>query len=217
MTADISLDDLALRYGADKSSKVHHYTRAYERHFAHWRNEPIRLLEIGAGDGSSLRMWRAYFPRAQLYTLDIKGCPGLDGLGITVFTGSQSDDEFLEKVAASTRPLDVVIDDGSHRWSEQIGSFKIFYPRIQPGGYYVIEDLHTSYWPQYKSGAERTLRYLTELVHQLNLDGKSGYGRLENDPDYPALQGKLTLFQRTVESMSFYKSLVLIEKKKQEK
>ena len=48
-----SLDALAIRHGADKSSKVHGYTRAYERHFAPLRHLPIALLEIGVGNGAS--------------------------------------------------------------------------------------------------------------------------------------------------------------------
>jgi hypothetical protein len=213
MGQDTSLDELAIRYGADKSSKVHYYTRAYDWHFGPLRNAPISLLEIGAGAGSSLRMWRDYFARAKIYGLDVQECKPVETLGMTVFVGSQADDQVLENVAAKTGPLDVIIDDGSHRWSDQIGSFKTLYPHIKPGGYYVIEDLHTSYWDKYKSGAERTVRYLLELVHELNLNGKSGYGRMENDPDYQEFQGKLTLFQKTVDSIAFYKSIVFIKKK----
>jgi len=208
-----ALDELALRYGVDKSSKVHHYTRAYEQHFGPWRDRPLSLLEIGVGEGNSLRMWRDYFPQANIFGLDVKNSPPLEGPRIKVFVGSQGDDLALEKMAAGTGPLDIVIDDGSHRWSDQIGSFKALYPHVKPGGFYVIEDLHTSYWDKYKCGAERTMRYLLELVHELNLNGKSGYGKLENDPEYEKLRVKMNLFERTLESITFYKSMVFIKKK----
>jgi hypothetical protein len=213
MTSEPSLDDLAIRHGVDKSSKVHGYTRAYERHFAIFRDRPIRLLGIGVGGGGSLRMWRDYFPHAAVYGLDVKDCRPPEGERIRIFQGSQDDEQVLERLAAQAGPLDVVIDDGSHRWSDQITAFKALYPHLAPGGCYVIEDLHTSYWDQYKRGAERTLSFLRELVHEINLNGKSGYGRIENDPEYQTLASRLNLYERTLESLTFYKSIVFIQKK----
>jgi hypothetical protein len=206
------LDDLALRHGADKSSKVHGYTRAYERHFAHLRVQPIALLEIGIGGGASLRMWRDYFPRATLYGLDIEDCKGLETLGMRVFQGAQADEDVLERLLAVTGPLDVIVDDGSHRWADQIASFKKLYPHLKPGGCYAIEDLHTSYWEQYRSGQQRTVWFLRDLVHDLNLHGRSGYGTVRNDPEYAGLEPELNVYQRTVESITFYKSIAFVRK-----
>jgi demethylmacrocin O-methyltransferase len=42
--------------------------------------------------------------------------------------------------------LDIVVDDGSHRNEHVIDTFKILFPLLSPGGYYVVEDLQTSYW-----------------------------------------------------------------------
>ena len=38
--------------------------------------------------------------------------------------------------------LDVVIDDGSHFVDDMIGSFRLLFERVAPGGLYVIEDIH---------------------------------------------------------------------------
>jgi demethylmacrocin O-methyltransferase len=208
-----SLDALAIRHGADKSSKVHGYTRAYERHLAPLRQLPIVLLEIGVGGGASLRMWRDYFPRATLYGLDLADCKGLEGAGVRTFQGSQSDEDVLERLLHATGPLDVVIDDGSHRWADLIASFRKLYPHLKPGGYYVIEDLHTSYWDGYRSGAERTLAFLCERVHDLNLHGRSGYGTLGNDPEAAAVRKVLNVYERTVGSITFYKSIAFVQKR----
>jgi hypothetical protein len=208
-----SLDELAIRYGVDKSSQVHNYTRAYERHFGHLRSQPVRLLEIGVGGGGSLQMWRDYFPRGTVYGLDVKDCRPPQAANIRVFQGSQDDEAALERLAAETGPLDIIIDDGSHLWSDQITAFKTLYPHVSPGGFYVIEDLHTSYWDTYRRGAERTVWFLRELVHEVTLNGKSGYGQVENDPDYAALAGGLNLYEKTLESITFYKSIAFIKKK----
>jgi hypothetical protein len=210
----LSLDELALQYGTDKSSRVHGYTRAYEIHFANLRGEPISLLEIGVAAGCSLRMWRDYFPRARIYGLDVRDCPALEGFDVVLFRGSQSDPSVLRHVARETGGCDLIIDDGSHLWSDQLVAFQFLYAHLRPGGWYVIEDLHTSYWNAYKAGENRPMEFFFELLHEMNLRGESGYGMLENDPNHAALMGDLTLFQRTVESVTFYKSIVLVKKKK---
>jgi demethylmacrocin O-methyltransferase len=211
-----SLDTLALRYGADKSSKVHGYTRAYERHFAPLRQRPVALLEIGIGGGASLRTWRDYFPRGKVYGLDLADRKSLEAHGVRTFQGSQADEDVLERLLFQTGPLDVVIDDGSHRWSDQVASFRKLYPHVTPGGYYVVEDLHTSYWDQYKGGDQSMAAVLCDLVHEQNLHGRSGYGTVANDPEYPSYRGELNVYQRTLGEISFYKSIAFVRKKSAE-
>ena len=38
------------------------------------------------------------------------------------------------------RPVDLVIDDASHRYPETVASFEVLFPRLRTGGLYVIED-----------------------------------------------------------------------------
>jgi len=37
-------------------------------------------------------------------------------------------------------PLDLVVDDASHMYAETVASFDVLYPRLRPGGLFVIED-----------------------------------------------------------------------------
>jgi hypothetical protein len=212
----LSLDELARRHGCDKASTVHGYTRAYERHFGPLRDQPVKLLEIGVGRGNSMRMWREYFPRAALYGLDIEECRQVEPLNVTVFIGSQGDPVVLDRLAAKTGKLDIVIDDGSHRWSDQMVAFERLYPHLQPGGIYVVEDLHTSYMERFRAGERTALAFFQGLVEDLNLRGKSGYGCPRNDPLYSTLIGELTVYERTIESLTFYKSIVFVKKKGEE-
>jgi demethylmacrocin O-methyltransferase len=148
------------------------YTSHYERHLRSRRAQPLRILEIGIGGysegtgGSSLRMWRTYFPRARVFGIDIEP-RDLREPRIRTFCGSQSDRAFLARVVAAIGAPDVVIDDGSHRSVDIITSFETLFPHLAPGGLYVIEDLHCSYNPDYGGGPPGSARTTVELVKQL--------------------------------------------------
>jgi predicted O-methyltransferase YrrM len=38
------------------------------------------------------------------------------------------------------RPIDLVIDDASHRYDPTLASFEVLFPRLRPGGLFIIED-----------------------------------------------------------------------------
>src|SRR5262249_14446190 len=72
-----NLTALANINGTDKWGS-HWYTPAYEAHFKHLRTKKLKILEIGVGGyedpnagGESLRMWKYYFPKSQIYSIDI--------------------------------------------------------------------------------------------------------------------------------------------------
>src|SRR5882762_3410482 len=72
-----ALTRLAIKHGTDKWGQ-HFYTPVYHSLFAHLRDKPIRLLEIGVGGynfpkvgGASLSMWADYFPQGHILGIDI--------------------------------------------------------------------------------------------------------------------------------------------------
>ena len=72
-----SLLTLAERYGTDKVT-VHSYILIYEQYLESRRKSVLEFLEIGVLYGESLRMWRDYFPNAQIHGIDIEDKEGLD-------------------------------------------------------------------------------------------------------------------------------------------
>ena len=72
---------------------------------------------------------------------------------IEVRRGSQEDAEFLNRVCDELGPFDVIIDDGSHMPQHVTSSFNILFPRLRDGGYYMIEDVQTTFWPQFGGSA----------------------------------------------------------------
>ena len=148
----LSLDDLGIVQGTDKSSVCHGYLKHYERLFSPWQHAPITLVEIGVFDGASLRTWRQFFSRARIVGLDIdRTCLKHATDGIEVVIGSQTDAAFLDEVARWTRP-NILIDDGSHQADHIMFTFEHLFRHLAPGGCYVIEDLdahvgpNASYW-----------------------------------------------------------------------
>ena len=152
-----ALDEIGRRFGTDKSSLHHDFLRLYEGFLAPLRDRPLRLLEIGVWSGQSLRTWAEYFPRAQVVGADINpDARQVAGERITIEIADQSDAAQLQALAEAHGPFDVVIDDGSHVWTHQILTLQTLLPSVRPGGFYVLEDIDTSYGTlaaQYNGGA----------------------------------------------------------------
>ena len=159
--------------------KWKHYFPAYEAHFARYVNRPVVVFEIGVRFGGSLQMWKRYLgPYAQVVGIDIDArCRDVEEDHIAVRIGDQADPAFLQSLIDEFGPPDIVIDDGSHRQSDVISSFRYLYPRMSPDGVYFVEDLQTSYWDEYEGGLRRdgTFIELTKnLIDELNADWTRG-------------------------------------------
>ncbi len=191
----------------------HRYAQHYERHFAPLRRKRLKLLEIGIGGyddpemgGGSLRMWRTYFPRAQVYGLDICDKSAHDERRIKTFRGSQVDLEFLDSVLKQTGPLDIIIDDGSHLNEHVIQTFRHLFPRLASPGFYVIEDTQTSYWENWggssteRDGPGTSMGFIKGLIDGLNYI------------EFPQEGYEPTYYDRNIVAMHFYHNLVFIEK-----
>lgn len=174
------IDEIAVKYGTDKSSLHHHYTRYYERHLP---AKTISLLEIGAFKGASLRMWKELYPDSQIACFDLFIDPDniskedVESLGVTAYQGNQEYVSDLEKIEGE---FDVIIEDGSHRSDHQIITFETLWPKVKSGGMYVVEDLHCCYDPFYwgtVQSLEGTLLFkLKSPEYNLQLIGLGGNG-----------------------------------------
>ena len=149
------LTKLAIRHGTNKWGPSF-YTPIYHALFAHVRERPIRLLEIGVGGyefrkvgGASLAMWADYFVHGRIVGIDIAE-KDLDlGPRVTVLRGSQADRQFLANVVADHGPFDIIVDDGSHVPEHIVISFGALFPTLVDGGFYAIEDVQTAFSPKF--------------------------------------------------------------------
>ncbi len=169
-----SLDELALWYGADKSTAGHGFAPIYEGYLDAWRDRPMTVIEIGVYRGASLRMWRDYFERGRIFGLDVSNeSAKQSGERIDVTVGDQADPQALADLLAASGPPDLVIDDGGHRIELQGPTLQFLWPHLKPGGLYIIEDTHTSYLSNYGMGWRRepsTIETLKGFVDDLHHD-----------------------------------------------
>lgn len=134
-----------------------HYFPIYERHFGPFRGRPVRFLEIGVAKGGSLDLWRAYLGQgAEITGIDINpDCAKHDGISGRVRIGSQDDPDFLKRVVAEMGGIDIVLDDGSHDSRHVLASLDVLFPLLAPGGVYMVEDMHASYFGGLSGGYGR--------------------------------------------------------------
>lgn len=213
-----SLVHLARYYQTDKQDK-HFYAEHYQHHFQKFRERKFNLLEIGVGGhekpdvgGHSLRMWKAFFPHAQIYGLDIFDKSALDEPRIKTLKGSQADEQFLKSIVDQYGPFDIIIDDGSHYCQHVLESFRVLFPLLSDGGIYAIEDLQTSYWENLTgenwggshdlNAPFTSMNFLKSLVDGLNFEE---YVDDHYQPSY---------YDRNIVSMHFYHNLAFLYKGK---
>lgn len=206
-----SLTHLAKHFKTDKWGR-HRYTPHYERHLKHLKKKSFTLFEIGIGGytragqgGASLRMWKTYFPSAQIIGLDIEDKSFVNEERIRAVQGSQVDEQVLRAIAAEADNLQVVIDDGSHVPAHINETFQIMFPLLADGGIYVIEDLQTSYWERYGGSTDlndpsTSMNMIKALLDGLNYEEYT-------EPDYQPTYSELH-----VVAVHAYHNLVFIEK-----
>lgn len=202
-------DLLKYFHGSPHRLMIRHadYFPVYERHFAHFRNKPVTVLEFGVFNGGSLQMWKHYFGRqARVIGVDINPeCADLVEPQIEIYIGDQGNRKFLRKLgdAIGAAP-DIVIDDGGHRYHQQIATFEEFFPRLKSPGLYMTEDTHTSYERLYGGGRRvrgTFMEYAKQFVDYQYVAGAQ-------------LSASAQWFYRNVGGVHFYRNMVVVEKRR---
>jgi predicted O-methyltransferase YrrM len=119
--------------------------------------EPHRggaIVEVGIFEGGSTALCALTIEPERVVCIDIQpevhpalaGLIEREGLGDRVHVHTGVDQADRERVRAiieqefGDRPLDLVVDDASHFYDETVATFEVLFPRLRPGGVYVIED-----------------------------------------------------------------------------
>jgi hypothetical protein len=165
----LDLTSLANTFNSDKGTvhrEAHAYTILYDLLFMLNRMGPLRLAEFGLQTGGpelmicadrkttdipSVRIWLEYFKNAEIFGFDISDFSGFVTDSFHFKRVDCGDSEQLLAAAAKAPQFDIIIDDASHASFHQQLTFVTFFPKLRPGGIYIIEDLH---WQPAKLEAE---------------------------------------------------------------
>ena len=155
-------------------------------------------------------MWSDYFGKgSKFFGIDIDPrCKEFENENTKIFIGSQSDKKFLGYVKDNIPPVDILIDDGGHYMNQQIILFEELFGYVKKNGVYLCEDTHSSYWLVFGGGYKRRgtfIEYSKNFIDMLNAfhSEQSKY--------------KINNFTKSVNSIHYYDSVLVIEKRKREK
>lgn len=217
-----SLRTLYQEHQGKVSDKWNLYLDVYDRIFSPWRELPVTLVEVGTQNGGSLEIWPRYFINGASFIgcdIDPK-CAELiyDDTRVSVIVANINSDAGFQAIRSRARSWDIFIDDGSHTSQDIIISFYNYFQFLKPGGLYVVEDLHCSYWPSYGGGivcATSSMSFFKLLCDMLNQE------HWKNDIAVESLMAtffagkKLPNFSAFSEiySITFANSMCIIEKR----
>lgn len=182
------------------STKHTTYFPVYDRLFGPYRDRPITFVEIGVLSGGSLFMWRQFFgPKARIIGIDLNpDAVRWRDHGFEIHIGSQSDPAFWQKVLEDVGPVDILLDDGGHRFEQQIMTCECAVPGIRDGGLLVVEDTHTSYLPGYGGPSPMSfISYAKQIADGIN-------------HRFSGLRDKYP-YESAIWSIRFFESLVAFE------
>lgn len=113
------------------------------------------IVELGIAQGGSAAAAALVARPTRLVAIDISepldpltdfiGAHHLEDVLRAYYRIDQSDKEALNRIAGAefgNTPIDLVVDDASHRFEPTAASFEVLFPRLREGGKYLIEDWH---------------------------------------------------------------------------
>lgn len=212
------LRKLGLKHKTDKAGgrenpDNHEFCEAYEFFLADLRDKQFSMLEIGIGGyhypdrgGESLRMWAEYFYNARIYAMDLHKKDFPLPPRTKIFQGSQDDADLLRQIVDTMREQPkLIIDDASHNNILTLKTFEIAFPLLAPGGIYVVEDAHTSYWADHFNGGLHTpvtaMEYFKQQADYIN---HRHWQNIPHEMYHAKMEG--------IESIHFFPEIIFIRK-----
>jgi len=177
-----SLQDIYLNYqyhpeamGCGDKGTTHSYIEYYQQLLEPYREVATDILEIGVAPGAlSLRMWEEYFFNASIYGIDIQeyydNITKYNNDRIKIDIGNATKKEDIDRLYLYNT-FDFILDDGSHSLRDQLMSFEYLFPKVNPGGIYIIEDIQEYYEPAI-ADIFRNLHPNVDIVDRRHIKGR---------------------------------------------
>ena len=207
-----SLLSISKNHAGNSFHKWEHYIAEYDERLSKFRNKNVSLLEVGVQNGGSLQLWKKYFGNSALIhgiDIDINVCKMDLGDGIHTFCFDITNETAWADHSRSYS-YDIIIDDGSHLNPDVINFFKRAFPLVKPGGWFIVEDVLTSYWTTFGGGYQNPnsmIEFFKSLVEIVNF---FNYARDE----HLTLNSFERLAINYVKGVTFIDAMIFIEKLK---
>ncbi len=150
------------------------FTGVYSLLFSSLVNKKISLGEIGIEDNNSIKMWRNYFKKAKIYGFEF------DDAKIKKAKRHKLNKTFIRKINVRSEKnikesfkktktkFDIIIDDSTHIFEDQIRIVKNCYKFLNKNGILIIEDIY-KYKKQYSEenyfkNLRKFKKYFNEIV-----------------------------------------------------
>lgn len=174
----------------------HHYDTIYQQRMGPYSRDdvdPFQFLEIGFYNGAGYDTYKNFLPNGECHSIEI-ACieqgPREEGKWPwgnfaeknpryqqyldedRLHCGDASDVSYLDKVWKTSMkrpdapPLKIVVDDGAHYSDQMAQSVFFWFPRIEPRGLLIVEDIQ----PISEANAFRT-QFLPQLMKDLHYCG----------------------------------------------
>jgi predicted O-methyltransferase YrrM len=147
------LCDLGVKYPTDKSPynkdgglHKHPYMAIYNLLFLPFKSKNINFAEIGIYRNMSMMCWREFFPNANLFGFEYDGVFLTNAINHNLNNTKYSyiditDKESLETELSKFEKFDIILEDSTHKFDDQINLCEIAYKYMNSGGILIIEDI----------------------------------------------------------------------------
>jgi predicted O-methyltransferase YrrM len=163
-------DKSSARDRADDYRHCHPYTLFYEGLFRNKKDSSLKIAELGILDGGSLRMWQDYFTQSEIYGFDynqqfitnFKSSFNNDRITLNTIDVTNKDN-IIKTFQLVNIMYDIILDDTTHKFEDQIRVIENTYQYLKPGGILIIEDVFKSYNEQdYIIRLQHILKYFQD-------------------------------------------------------
>jgi hypothetical protein len=152
-------------YSGHPTTKPLHYYKKYDDFLNFHGLLPHAIVEIGAFQGESTKVFARAFPKSKILALDLQ-MRDINFASYGNIAYEQADQSKPGQLITKIKKhfpdgLDLVVEDASHIGYLSKLTFDALFPLLRSGGAYFIEDWGTGYWDSWPDGS-RFQRLLAE-------------------------------------------------------
>jgi len=146
----------------------HPYTAAYDLLFSNFRHQKINFAEIGILGNASIKMFRQYFSKANIYGFEFNvkliDKAKKDNLKKVKYykIDVKNEKNIIKTFKKVNQKFNIIIDDSTHEFEDQIRIIKKSLNFLAPGGLMIIEDI-------FHSPKDLETKYIESLKNHLKL------------------------------------------------